>query len=31
MECAVKLFVSGKGFDTVGAEQLVEPLDRVDV
>jgi hypothetical protein len=26
-----KLFVSGKGFDTVDVEWIVEPLDRSDV
>jgi hypothetical protein len=26
-----KLFVSGKGFDTVDAEYMVQPLNTVDV
>jgi hypothetical protein len=27
----VNLFISGKGFDTVDAEHVAEPLDIVDV
>jgi hypothetical protein len=31
MEGAVNLFVNGEGFDAVDAEQVVEPLDNVDM
>jgi hypothetical protein len=30
-EIAVMLFISGRGFDAVDAEHVVEPLDNADV